>query len=306
MQRKQSDVHLVDILEIFKGLTNHINKLYPMKKIISLFLINLLICFSAFSFGYPHKLYPNKGLKKSTFKFTYMKFKLLSFIPLLFLTINLFGIQNPTSKNFRVNAFHSLEIGNAFEIHIKKGNVFSISALGRAEDLQEIELKQNGNNLHVYRDTKWSWGWNKDSKKVILNITMPKIMNGEFSGAAKVFINGFTDEEQVRLSFSGASKVDIAEINADKLILDFSGASKATLAGHVGKLEIETSGASHLILDELYARDVDVNSSGASHIQVNAQKTLQVDASGASKITYKGRPNISKDVSGASFVQRAD
>ena len=235
-----------------------------------------------------------------------MKFKLLSFIPLLFLTINLFGIQNPTSKNFRVNAFHSLEIGNAFEIHIKKGNVFSISALGRAEDLQEIELKQNGNNLHVYRDTKWSWGWNKDSKKVILNITMPKIMNGEFSGAAKVFINGFTDEEQVRLSFSGASKVDIAEINADKLILDFSGASKANLAGHVGKLEIETSGASHLILDELYARDVDVNSSGASHIQVNAQKTLQVDASGASKITYKGRPNISKDVSGASFVQRAD
>jgi hypothetical protein len=172
--------------------------------------------------------------------------------------------------------------------------VFSISALGRAEDLQEIELKQNGNNLHVYRDTKWSWGWNKDSKKVILNITMPKIMNGEFSGAAKVFINGFTDEEQVRLSFSGASKVDITEINADKLILDFSGASKATLAGHVGKLEVETSGASHLILDELYARDI------------NAQKTLQVDASGASKITYKGRPNISKDVSGASFVQRAD
>ena len=124
-----------------------------MKKIISLFLINLLICFSAFSFGYPHKLYPTKGLKKSTFKFTYMKFRFLFFIPLLFLTINLFGIQNPTSKNFRVNAFHSLEIGNAFEIHIKKGNVFSISALGRAEDLQEIELKQNGNNLHVYRDT---------------------------------------------------------------------------------------------------------------------------------------------------------
>jgi hypothetical protein len=277
-----------------------------MKKIISLFLINLLFCFSAFSFGFPHKLYPNKGLKKSTFKFAFMKFKLLSFIPLLFLTINLFGIQNPTSKNFRVNTFHSLEIGNAFEIHIKKGNVFSISALGRAEDLQEIELKQNGNNLHVYRDTKWSWAWNKDSKKVILNITMPKIINGEFSGAAKVFINGFTDEEQVRLSFSGASKVEIGEINADKLILDFSGASKATLAGHVGKLEIETSGASHVNVEELYARDVDVNSSGASHIQVNSQKTLQVNASGASKITYKGRPNISKDVSGASFVQRAD
>jgi hypothetical protein len=276
-----------------------------MKKIISLFLINLLICFSTFSLGYPHKLYPNKNVKKSII-FNYMKFKLFSLIPFLFLTLNLFAFQNPTTKIFKVNAFHSVEIGNAFEIHIQKGNIFSLSALGRDEDLQEIELKQNGNNLHVYRDTKWSWAWSKDSKKVILKITMPKMIQGDFSGAAKVFINGFTDEEQVRLSFSGASKVEIGEINADKLILDFSGASKATLAGHVGKLEIETSGASHVNVEELYARDVDVNSSGASHIQVNAQKTLQVNASGASKITYKGRPNISKDVSGASFVQRAD
>lgn len=276
-----------------------------MKKTISLAIINLLICFSTFSLGYPHKLYPNKNAKKSII-FNYMKFKLFSLIPFLFLTLNLFAFQDPTSKNFKVNAFHSLEIGHAFEIHIQKGNVFSLTALGRAEDLQEIELSQSGNKLHVYRDTKWSWAWKKELKKVILKVTMPEIVLGDFSGAAKVFINGFTDEEQVRLSFSGASKIEIGEINADKLILDFSGASKATLAGHVGKLEIESSGASHLILDKLYARDVDVNSSGASHIQVNVQKTLNVDASGASKITYKGRPNISKDVSGASFVQRAD
>lgn len=277
-----------------------------MKKIISLFLINLLICFSTYSLGYPHRLYPSKGAKKSIFKFNYMKFKFLSFLPLLLLTSNLWAFQNPSSKTFKVNSFHSVEIGNAFEIHIQKGNVFSLTALGRDEDLQAIEIKQNGNHLHVYRDTKWSWGWNKESKKVILKITMPKMVYGDFSGASKVYVNGFTDEEQVRLSFSGASKLEIREINADKLILDFSGASKASLSGHVGKLEIETSGASHLILDELYARDVDVNASGASHIQVNAQKTLTVDASGASKITYKGRPSVNKDVSGASFVQRAD
>jgi hypothetical protein len=277
-----------------------------MKKIISLFFVNLLICFSTFSLGYPHRLYPSKVVKKSTLKFTYMKFKFLSFLPLLLITINLVALQSPTSKNFKVNSFQSLEIGNAFEIHVQKGNAFSITALGRNEDLQDIEIKQNGNHVQVYRDTKWSWGWNKESKKVILKIVMPKMNHGDFSGASKVFIKGFTDEEQVRLSFSGASKLEIGEINADKLILDFSGASKANLAGHVGKLEVETSGASHLALDDLYARDVDVNSSGASHIQVNAQKTLTVDASGASKITYKGRPIINKDVSGASFVQRAD
>jgi hypothetical protein len=276
-----------------------------MKKIISLVIINLLVCFSALSLGYPHRLYPNKNAKKSI-TFNYLKLKLFSLIPFLFLTLHLFAFQNPSIKNFKINAFHTLEIGNSFEIHIQKGNVFSLSALGLAEDLQEIELSQSGSNLHVYRDTKWTWGWTKESKKVILKITMPKIVHGDFSGASKVYIHGFTDEEQVRLSFSGASKLEIGEINADKLILDFSGAAKANLAGHVGKLEIETSGASHINVEELYARDVDVGSSGASHIQVNAQKTLKVNASGASKITYLGRPIVSKDVSGASFVRRAD
>lgn len=277
-----------------------------MKKIISLIFINLLICCSAFSLGYPHQLYPSKNGKKPIVTFNSMKFKFFSLIPFLFLTLNLFAFQNPSTKKFKVNAFHSVEIANAFEIYIQKGNVFSMTALGLDEDLDEVELSQSGNNIRVFRDTKWSWGWNKNSKKVILKITMPHLIYGDFSGAAKVYINGFTDEEQVRLSFSGASKVEIGDINADKLILDFSGASKASLAGHVGKLEIETSGASHVNVEELFARDVDVNSSGASHIQVNAQKTLKVDASGASKITYKGRPNIIKDVTGASFVQRAD
>jgi hypothetical protein len=277
-----------------------------MKRITSLVLLHLLICFSSFSLGYPYKLYPNKTPKKTMIKFSILKFKFLSIIPILFLSINSLALENPISKTFSVNAFHSLEIGNAFEVHIEKGSTYSMVALGRAEDLDEIVLSQTGNTLKVHRDVKWSWAWHKESKKVILKITMPRLIMGDFSGASKVFINGFTDEEQVRLSFSGASKVEIGEINADKLILDFSGASKADLAGHVNKLEIETSGASHVNVEELYARDVDVNSSGASHIQVNAQKTLQVNASGASKITYKGRPTISKDVSGASFVQRAD
>ena len=87
-----------------------------------------------------------------------MKFKFLSFIPVLFLTLNLFGFQNPTSKNFRVNAFHSLEIGNAFEIHIQKGNVYSLTALGRDEDLQEIELKQNNYKEDIkYLETMYVW-----------------------------------------------------------------------------------------------------------------------------------------------------
>jgi hypothetical protein len=94
---------------------------------------------------------------------------------------------------------------------------------------------------------------------------------------------------------------------ADKLVIDLSGATKVEMAGRVLKLSVGLSGASHVILNNLVARDVDVDASGASHVELNVQKSLRVDASGASKITYRGNPlNISKDLSGASTVRRAD
>lgn len=223
---------------------------------------------------------------------------------LLFATAPLFQIfAEEATRKFKVNPFRAIEVGEAFEIYIQKGPVCSLTAMGESGDLNDIEVTSTGSVLRIEKDVKWSWGiWSKD-KKIVLKITMPELKDAEFSGATKVFVNGFTNEEQMRLSFSGASKVQIAEINADKLILEFSGASKAELAGRVGKLEIGCSGASKVEAKDLLARDVDVDASGASKIELHVQKTLKVEASGASKITYRGRPSISKDLSGASFVQ---
>ena len=78
------------------------------------------------------------------------------------------------------------------------------------------------------------------------------------------------------------------------------------MKGQVLKLTIDLSGESHLVLSDMIARDADVDASGASHVELNVQKSLRVEASGASKITYLGNPAISKDLSGASFVRRAN
>ncbi len=221
---------------------------------------------------------------------------------LLFATAPLFQtFADEATRKFKVNAFRGIEVGEAFEIYVQKGPSCSVTALGESSDLNEVEVTSSGSVLRINKNVKWSF-WSKE-KKIVLKITMPELNDAEFSGATKVYINGFTDEEQMRLSFSGASKVQIPEINADKLVLEFSGASKAELAGRVGKLEIGCSGASKLEAKDLVARDVDVDASGACKIELNVQKTLKVDASGASKITYRGRPSINKDLSGASFLQ---
>jgi hypothetical protein len=238
-----------------------------------------------------------------------MKKSIYYLIAALGLSVQVMAIADLTTKKFKVSNFNSLEIGNAFEVHVFKGNTYAISATGNADDLDKVEVDLNGSKLEVsLEDSYWSnWGnWKGGTKKIILNITMPRLREAEFNGATKVTLEGFVDEEEMSLHCSGASKMSSTKLVADKLLLDLSGASKVEMTGQVLKLSIDLSGASHVILSELIARDVDVEASGASHVELNVQKSLRVDASGASKISYRGNPVVSQDVSGASFVKRAN
>jgi hypothetical protein len=238
-----------------------------------------------------------------------MKKSIYFLIAALGISINMMASADLTTKKFKVGNFSSLEIGHAFEVHVFKGSTYAISATGNADDLDEIEVDVHGSTLEVSLESSyWSnWkNWNSGSKKIVLNITMPRLKDAEFSGAAKVTLEGFVDEEEMILHGSGAVKLSSSKLVADKLTLDLSGATKVEMKGQVLKLSIDLSGASHVILADMISRDADVDASGASHVELNVQKTLRVDASGASKISYRGNPVVSQDVSGASFVKKAN
>lgn len=238
-----------------------------------------------------------------------MKKSIYFLIAALGISINMMASADLTTKKFKVGNFSSLEIGHAFEVHVFKGSTYAISATGNADDLDEIEVDIHGSTLEVSLESSyWSnWrNWNSGSKKIVLNITMPRLKDAEFSGAAKVTLEGFVDEEEMTLHGSGAVKLSSSKLVADKLTLDLSGATKVEMKGQVLKLSIDLSGASHVILADMISRDADVDASGASHVELNVQKTLRVDASGASKISYRGNPVVSQDVSGASFVKKAN
>ncbi|MHA8062521.1 head GIN domain-containing protein [Aquirufa aurantiipilula] len=235
------------------------------------------------------------------------KFNLFIFLGALFMSIVVFASPEDYSKKFKVSGFQNLDLGQAFEIKVSKGSAYSLAAYGRQEDVDDLEVDIDGNTLKVsYKDRNWGFNWGKNRKRVRLVITMPRLANADFSGACRVDVDGFANEEQMNFVFSGASKGQLNQINADKLNVELSGASKLNISGHAGKLNVDASGASHMEGTNLMARDTDVEASGASHVSVQSQKTLRVDASGASKVSYKGVPTISKDLSGAASINQVN
>jgi hypothetical protein len=239
-------------------------------------------------------------------KNTYHYILAFIFMGLTFQTMA-FGPEQQTKK-YSLGNFQKLEIGYDFDVIITKGSSYQVTAMGRSEDLENLEVTVEGGTLKFDIDASWSWwGYTKNHKKINLAITMPRLKSAEFSGASHVRLNGFSDEEQMNLNISGASKLVAESLQSDKLVLDLSGASNAEISGRAPKLEAELSGASHLKAQNFLVRDGDINASGASHVEINLQKSLRVEASGASKIEYSGNPMyLSKDLSGASSVRKVN
>ncbi len=232
--------------------------------------------------------------------------KNLSLFAALVVAFSSFADPAIVTKKFKVANFKSIELGSAFEVHVHKGNVYAVSVTGKESDIDELEVSSSAGKLEISYEEKWKWSWNNNRSKMVINITLPRLSAGDFSGACKVDLHGFTNEEEMSLVFSGASKGLIEGLHADKLKIELSGASDCKISGHTDYLKVEASGASHLKALDFFARNVDVDASGASSAQVHVQKSLKVDASGASHVKYKGSPVIIKDLSGAASLHQVN
>ncbi len=232
--------------------------------------------------------------------------KILSLFAALVVVFSSFADPAVVTKKFKVANFNSIELGSAFEVHVHKGNVYAVSVTGREKDIDELEVRSSSGKLEIGYESGWKWTWNNNRSKLVVNITLPRLNSGDFSGASKVDLQGFSNEEEMSLIFSGASKGLIEGLHADKLKIELSGASDCKITGHTDYLKVEASGASHLKALDFFARNVDVDASGASSAQVHVQKSLKVDASGASHVKYKGSPVINKDLSGAASLHQVN
>jgi hypothetical protein len=232
--------------------------------------------------------------------------KFLSLFTALLVVFSSFADPAIVTKKFKVANFKSIELGSAFEVHIHKGSVYAVSVTGREKDIDELEVRSSSGKLTISYESSWNWGWNNNRSKAVINITLPRLETGEFTGACKVDLLGFTNEEEMRLYFSGAAKGSAEGLRTDKLKIELSGASDLKISGQSDYLRVEASGASHLKALDFLGRNVDIEASGASNAQVQVQKSLQVDASGASHVKYKGSPFITKDLSGAASLHQVN
>jgi hypothetical protein len=199
-------------------------------------------------------------------------------------------------RDYSVSDFDRLEMGDAFDIEVRQGTFFEVTARGDERNLDDLEVKKEGSTLVIRYDDN-----HNRKHTTYIKITMPTLVQVNFSGASKSTISGFEGLESLRLSLSGASRSQV-DVDADALDLSISGASELTLHGSGSDLQANASGASELKAFDYEVATAYVNASGASKCRVSVSAQLRAVASGASTIVYRGTPSVDGDSSGGSSI----
>lgn len=203
------------------------------------------------------------------------------------------------TRTFSLRGFDRLHIGSAFVIDVSQG-AFSITASGREQDLNGMEVGVSQGTLTVRYEAQGRWSQNREA--VRLSIRLPQLQSIDFSGASRSTISGFRQQEDFSVSLSGASKAKI-DTDTKRLLLDLSGASSLELSGQAHDLKSNCSGAATLMASALKVATARLDVSGASRARLGVSDDLSISASGASNVRYRGRPRMKLTASGASSVR---
>ena len=220
--------------------------------------------------------------------------------------------------------FTYVDVGSAFEVEITRSDTFSVIISADESLFDYIAVTKEGNTLRIYLKPRHIFtDFTLGAKTLRAEITMPALYGFQLSGASKGTVSGFKSSKDFNLNVSGASSVDIDDmevgdiefeisgaskvsgsVNASDVRFEVSGASEVELEGSANNIILEVSGASKINLADFPLSNANAKLSGASETTLDVKGRLDAVLSGASRLYFQGNPTMGNiSVTGASTIK---
>ena len=193
--------------------------------------------------------------------------------------VNLDLDDGPTVEGaIAVEDFSEVEIDGAFEVFIELGQDATLAYEVPEEAEDRLEISQDGDRLRIGFDDGLV----------------------SFNGPIKIHL---TTNDLSELKAEGAVKVEIDDLAADELALDLQGATSVEAEGSVGDLAVDSDGAVNLDFGSVDVERAEIDSAGASMIDLSRADYITGEISGASSLDISDDANANVKASGVSSIR---
>lgn len=211
-------------------------------------------------------------------------------------------INDPNAEARNVGSFTGISVSGGIDVIISYGNEAVAVSAARPEYRERIKTEVENGILKIWYDNKRGISIN-GGKNLKAYVSYKTLKSLEASGGSDLTAESAIASTELVLRVSGGSDFRGA-VNTSKLTVNQSGGSDVRISGKANTLNVDASGGSDFKGYDLVADVCDLEASGASDIEITANKEITARASGASDIHYKGSPSVKEaKASGASSVR---
>jgi len=232
--------------------------------------------------------------------------------------------ENVVTEEKDFTDFTHLQVEGTFDVEIIQSESFSITITADESLFDYIEVSKLEGTLRIHLNPRHTFtDFTFAAKTLKAEVTMPNLYGLQLSGATSATATGFKSSEDFNLEVSGASSLDMGDIEArnmklevsgassisgnmtaDDVEFDISGASSVDLEGSANDIILSLSGASQIDLIGLPLNYASINLSGASEASLNVKGRLDAVLTDASRLYFQGNPTMGDiSVTGASTIK---
>lgn len=191
------------------------------------------------------------------------------------------------SQSYALTGFTDVEVSGPDDVTIRQGDAFSITARGRKETLDRLEIKVDGPTLSIGRKREGFRFGSRDEDDLDIAITMPRLAKARLTGSGTIDADR-VDGDAVEAVVTGSGDLKVAKLSARRADITVSGSGDIEIAGGtIGSGEVSVTGSGDVDADGLVATTLEVSIAGSGSVDAQATGTADVRilGSGDAKIT---------------------
>lgn len=197
----------------------------------------------------------------------------------------------------------------AAELIIEQTEVEGLRIEGKPDMLRRIETHVRDGKLIIRTGGTWlerlgdKLSTSLTRSKTVYHVHARELRSLDLGCAALVYATSLRTDD-LRIKVSGAVRVVVEDLMARELRVEHSGAGEIELAGQATRPEVLLNGTGRYLAPGLQTQVSVIWVSGAAHARVRASAELEVVVRGMSAVEYFGTPRVRQRVLGMGRVVR--
>lgn len=192
------------------------------------------------------------------------------------------------SQSYDLTGFTGVEVSGPDDVTIRQGDSFSISARGRKEALDRLEITLDGTQLKIGRKREGFGFSNSDDDDVDIAITLPKLNAVRLTGSGTIDADN-VDGDAVEAVVTGSGDLKVAKLTGKSAEITVSGSGDIEIAGGtIGSGELSVTGSGDIDADGLVATTLDVSITGSGNVDAQATGKADVSILGSGDVKLTG------------------